>query len=81
MTMGMVVWPPLMKCHLPAWLAIWSEAISAKSMYISSTTGRRPAMAAPTPVPMMAASEMGVLKTRSRPKRSIRPLLALKAPP
>ena len=32
-------------------------------------------------VPMMAASEMGVLKTRSRPKRSIRPLLALKAPP
>ena len=50
-------------------------------MYMSSTTGRRPAMAAPTPVPQMAASEMGVLKTRSRPNVSSRPLEALKAPP
>ena len=50
-------------------------------MYISSTTGRRPTIAAPTAVPQMAASEMGVLKTRSRPKDSRRPLVSLKAPP
>ena len=33
-------------------------------------------MAAPTPVPQMADSEIGVLKTRSRPKISSRPEVA-----
>ena len=70
-----------MKCHFAAWFAIWSEAISAKSMYISSTTGRRPTIAAPTAVPQMAASLIGVLKTRSRPNVSRRPFVSLNAPP
>ena len=50
-------------------------------MYISSTTGRRPTIAAPTAVPQMQASEIGVLKTRSRPNASSRPLVSLNAPP
>ena len=50
-------------------------------MYMSSTTGRKPAMAAPTEVPQIAASEMGVLKTRSRPNASSSPLESLNAPP
>ena len=43
-----------------------------KSRYISSTTGRMPAIAAPTPRPTIALSEIGVSRTRS-PKRSCRP--------
>ena len=50
-------------------------------MYISSTTGRRPTIAAPTAVPQMAASLIGVLKTRSRPNASSSPLVSLNAPP
>ncbi len=38
-------------------------------------------MAAPTAVPQMHASEIGVLKTRSRPNASRRPFVSLKAPP
>ena len=55
--------------------------MSAKSKYINSTTGRRPFMAAPQPVPQMQASLMGVLKTRSRPNASSSPLVTLNAPP
>jgi hypothetical protein len=61
-------------------LLIWSEDISAKSMYINSTTGRKPIMAAPTAVPQIAASEIGALKTRSRPKFSNNPFESLKRP-
>ena len=43
-----------------------------KSRYMTSTTGRMPAMAAPTPRPTMAVSEIGVSRTRS-PKRSRSP--------
>jgi len=50
-------------------------------MYMSSTTGRRPTIAAPTAVPQMQASEMGVLKMRSRPNASRSPLVSLNAPP
>ena len=50
-------------------------------MYINSTTGRSPIMAAPTAVPQMHASEIGALKTRARPNISSRPLESLKAPP
>ncbi len=38
-------------------------------------------MPAPTAVPQIVASEIGVLNTRSRPKVSIRPLVILNAPP
>src|SRR5439155_352650 len=43
-----------------AWLTIWSKAKSAKLIVISSTTGRSPVMAAPTPTPTIVFSEIGV---------------------
>ena len=46
-----------------------------------SATGRMPAYAAPIAAPMIAVSEIGVSMTRSRPKRSSRPSVTLKAPP
>ncbi len=39
-------------------------------MNMSSATGRKPVMAAPTATPTNPFSEMGVLRTRSLPKRS-----------
>ncbi len=38
-------------------------------------------MAAPTPTPQKVASEMGVSRTRSAPKRSSRPWVVPKMPP
>ena len=35
--------------------------------------GRKPAIAAPTPAPVKPSSQMGVSRTRSRPKRSGQP--------
>ena len=55
-----------------AWLSSWSRQTPRKSRYISSTTGRIPAIAAPTPRPMIAVSEIGVSRTRS-PNRSCEP--------
>src|SRR5579864_2407795 len=46
-----------------------------------STTGRRPVMAAPTPIPVKPASEIGVSSTRSRPNSSTRPDRTLKGVP
>jgi hypothetical protein len=47
-----------------------------KSMCMISATGRMPAIAAPTDTPTMAASEIGVFRTRSDPKRSSNPRVA-----
>ena len=47
---------------------------------MSSTTGRMPAMAAPTPSPTIAVSEIGVSRTRS-PNRSRRPRVRPKTLP
>ena len=58
--------PPVMKGSLAAWLSSWSKQTPRKSRYIISTTGCIPAMAAPTPRPMMAVSEIGVSRTRLR---------------
>src|SRR5579872_1511246 len=52
-----------------------------KSPNIISTTGRSPAMAAPTPIPLKPASEMGVSKTRSAPNSSTSPERTLKGVP
>ena len=52
---------------------IWSKARKLKLMVISSTTGRRPPMAAPMPAPTTTDSEMGVSRTRSGPNSSSRP--------
>ncbi len=62
------------------WLTIWSIASRAKLTVISSTTGRSPAIAAPTPVPTIVFSEIGVSRTRFSPNSSSRPSVTLKAP-
>ena len=72
--------PPVMNGSLAAWLSSWSKQTPRKSRYISSTTGRMPAMAAPTPSPMIAVSEIGVSRTRS-PNRSRRPRVSPKTLP
>ncbi len=43
--------PPVMKGSLAAWLSSWSKQTPRKSRYMISTTGRMPAMAAPTAEP------------------------------
>ena len=75
-TIGTDSWPPDMKCALAAWLTSWSSASVMKSMNMISTTGRRPAWAAPTATPHTAPSLIGVLRTRSRPNSSDRPSVA-----
>ena len=75
-TIGTESWPPDMKWALAAWLTSWSSASVMKSMNMISTTGRRPAWAAPTATPQTAPSLMGVLRTRSRPNSSDRPSVA-----
>ena len=52
-----------------------------KSMNMISTTGLSPLIAAPTAAPTIAASEIGVSRTRSAPKRSSRPRVTPKGPP
>ena len=63
-----------------AWLTIWSIASSEKLIVISSTTGRSPLIAAPTPMPTMVFSEIGVSRTRFSPNSSSSPAVTLKAP-
>src|ERR1700694_1314002 len=46
-----------------------------------STTGRRPVIAAPTPIPVNPASEIGVSSTRSGPNSCTNPESTLKAVP
>ena len=62
------------------WLTIWSIASSEKLIVISSTTGRRPVIAAPTPTPTIVFSEIGVSRTRFSPKSSSSPCVTLNAP-
>src|SRR4030081_2049665 len=56
-----------------AWLTIWSKASSEKLMVISSTTGRRPVMAAPTPIPTIGFSETGASRAElvQQPRRHL----------
>src|SRR6202051_1511111 len=44
-----------------------------KSPNMMSTTGRKPVIAAPTPIPVKPASDIGVSRTRSDPNSSTRP--------
>ena len=55
-------------------------ASSEKLIVISSTTGRRPIIAAPTPMPTIVFSEIGVSRTRFSPNSSSRPAVTLNAP-
>src|SRR5579859_85365 len=52
-----------------------------KSPNMISTTGRKPVIAAPTPIPVNPASEMGVSSTRSAPNSSTRPERTLNGVP
>jgi len=52
-----------------------------KSSYMTSTTGRMPMIAAPMPAPTMAASEIGVLRTRSGPNSASMPCVTPMEPP
>src|SRR5262245_29761573 len=52
---------------LLAWLTIWSLATNEKVTMPQFTTGRNPLPAAPRPIPVKAASEMGVKRTRRGP--------------
>src|SRR3954469_5658425 len=61
-------------------LTIWSIASSEKFTVMSSTTGRRRTMAAPTPAPTIVFSEIGVSRTRFSPNSSSSPCVTLKAP-
>jgi len=70
-----------MKRIFAAWLMISSMAPKAKSMKLRSTTGRRPFIAAPTPAATIAASEMGALRTRSRPNSLPSPRTCPQWPP
>ena len=73
--------PPDMNRALAAWLTSWSSPMLTKSMIISSATGRSPARAVPTAAPTMAASEIGVSRTRSVPKVVDSPLVTWEIPP
>src|SRR5437899_5827769 len=52
-----------------------------KSPNMMSTTGRRPVIAAPTPIPVKPASEIGVSSTRSAPNSSTSPESTLNGVP
>ena len=52
-----------------------------KSAKCMSTTGTSPVSAAPMEEPTMAASEMGALRTRSRPNSSASPVVTPKGTP
>ena len=66
--------------YLAAWLTIWSAASATKSPNMISAMGCSPRSARPTLMPTMAASLIGVVKTRSG-KRVDSPCVTLKAPP
>jgi hypothetical protein len=69
-----------MKRYLAAWLTTWSMARRRKSMNSISTTGRWPAIAAPTPRPTNPASLRGVSMTRPAELRQS-PSVTLYEPP
>jgi hypothetical protein len=66
---------------LAAWLTTASMAKVMKSMKEISTIGFSPDRAAPTAIPTIAASEIGVSRTRSPPNLSRKPRVAPQTPP
>src|ERR1700722_3323198 len=66
---------------MPAFSTTSSAAVKRKSANCSSTIGRSPVSAAPTPAPTSAFSEIGVSKTRSSPNCSLSPAVSRKMPP
>ena len=75
--MGQPIWPPDMYSVLAAELMMWSMACMAKLKVMNSTIGRRPASAAPVPMPAKPISLMGVSTTRRWPNRASSPWVIL----
>jgi hypothetical protein len=80
-TRGTCAFPPNMYRIFAACSTSCSIHRVMKSMNCTSRTGRRPVSAAPMAQPVMAASEMGVSRTRSGPNCSSSPSVTPKAPP
>ena len=78
---GTFSWPPLIVRCFAAWLTSCSIESVRKSWYMISTTGRMPCIAAPMPVPTIAISEIGVLRTRSGPNSASIPCVTPIEPP
>ena len=76
-TIGIVNCPADIWCILAALLMIWSMATIEKLNVMNSMMGRRPFIAAPTPIPANPSSAMGVSSTRLAPNSSSIPLEAL----
>ena len=78
---GTDTWPPdIVRCFA-AWFTSCSIEIVRKSSYMISTIGRMPWIAAPMPLPRIAISEIGVLRTRPGPNSSSRPCVTAIEPP
>src|ERR671919_2957166 len=78
---GTLTWPPdIVRCFA-AWLTSCSIESVRKSSYMISTTGRIPCIAAPIPLPTIAISEIGVLRTRCGPNSSRSPCVTAIEPP
>src|SRR6201995_444046 len=69
-----------MNRSLAALLISWSAAIPMKSMIMISATGSIPSIAAPIAAPTIAASDIGVSRTRSWPYFVDRPAVGPDAP-
>ncbi len=80
-TSGKLTCPAVMYELLAIWLATRSQQTAKKSANMISAIGRSPVIAAPMAAPRIACSEIGVSRTRSGPKRSSSPTVALNTPP
>src|SRR4051794_8135607 len=78
---GQVNAPRLRVRHRAAALTSWSYAGPRKPSNWISGTGRIPAIARPTLVPMMPDSDSGESTTRSQPNRCCSPSVTRKTPP
>ena len=80
MTTGQVAAPSYIAPYLAMWFVIWSKHSARKSPNMISAIGRRPARARPAETPAIAASLIGIARTRSG-KSVLNPRVTLKAPP
>ena len=72
---------PLRYVYFAVVATISSNPHVMKSAYWNSAIGRNPSMAAPTDMPTIVSSAIGVSITRSGPNRSMNPSVTLNAPP
>src|SRR5262245_39427789 len=68
---GKSAWPPNMYRILLAWLTTWSIATNENVTIRQFTIGLNPQPAAPSPMPVSTASEIGVKRTRDGPNSLI----------